>query len=139
MPYGLKNVGATYQRLVNSMFTEQIGKSMEVYVDDMLVKSKHVDQHITNLSENFTILKKYQIRLNPNKCVFDIDSGNFLGFMISQQGIEANPEKIKAIFDMKERTTLKGSKKCITWTDECVEAFKNLKEYMSKKPHILQT
>ncbi|KAM2519608.1 hypothetical protein ACFX1W_000213 [Malus domestica] len=59
MPFGLKNAGATYPRLVNSMFAEQIGKNMEVYVDDMLVKSKHADQHITNLSETFTILKRY--------------------------------------------------------------------------------
>ncbi|KAM1810112.1 hypothetical protein ACFX12_026916 [Malus domestica] len=165
MPFDLKNAGATYQRLVNSMFAEQIGKSMEVYVDDMLVKSKHADQHITNLSETFTILKRYRMRLNPNKCAFGVGSGKFLGFMISQRGIEANPEKIKAILDMKEPVTskdiqsltgkvaaltrfiskatdkcapffkaLKGSRKYITWTDECAEAFKNLKEYMSKAP-----
>ncbi|KAM2614783.1 hypothetical protein TB2_029363 [Malus domestica] len=80
---------------------------MEVYVDDMLVKSKHADQHITNLSETFTILKRYRMRLNPNKCAFGVGSGKFLGFMISQQGIEANPEKIKAILDMKEPITSK--------------------------------
>ncbi|KAM1166366.1 hypothetical protein ACFX2G_026113 [Malus domestica] len=167
MPFGLKNVGVTYQRLVNSMFTEQIGKSMKVYVDDMLVKSKHADQHITNLSETFTILKRYRMRLTPNKCAFGVGSGKFLGFMISQRGIEANPEKIKAILDMKEPVTskdiqsltgkvaaltrfiskatnicapffkaLKGSKKYITWTDECAEAFKNLKDYISKA-HLL--
>ncbi|KAM1496140.1 hypothetical protein ACFX13_031213 [Malus domestica] len=89
------------------MFVEQIGKSMEVYVDDMLVKSKHVDQHIANLSETFTILKRYRMRLNPNKCAFSVGSSKFLGFMISQRGIEANPEKIKAILDMKESVTLK--------------------------------
>ncbi|KAM2704946.1 hypothetical protein EV1_034216 [Malus domestica] len=103
------------------------------------------------------------MRLNPNKCAFDIGSSKFLGFMISQRGIEANPEKIKVILDMKEPVTskyiqsltgkvaaltrfiskatdkcayfykaLKGSKKYSTWTDECVEAFKNLKDYMSK-------
>ncbi|KAM1104893.1 hypothetical protein ACFX13_013508 [Malus domestica] len=83
-PFGLKNAGATYQRLVNSMFAEQIGKSMKVYIDDMLVKSKHVDQHITNLSETFTILKRYRMRLNPNKCAFGVGSGKFLGFMIRQ-------------------------------------------------------
>ncbi|KAM2686311.1 hypothetical protein EV2_009212 [Malus domestica] len=167
MPFGLKNAGATYQRLVNSMFTEQIRKSMEVYVDDMLVKSKHADQHITNLYETFTILKRYRMRLNPNKCAFGVGFGKFLGFMINQRGIEANPEKIKAILDMKELVTskdiqsltgkvaaltrfiskatdrcapffkaLKGSKKYITWTDECAEAFKNLKDYMSKA-HLL--
>ncbi|KAM2238211.1 hypothetical protein ACFX1S_013488 [Malus domestica] len=84
MSFGLKNAEETYQRLVNLMFAEQIGKSMEVYVDDMLVKSKHADQHITNLSETFTILKRYRMRLNPNKCAFGVSSGKFLGFMISQ-------------------------------------------------------
>ncbi|KAM1807630.1 hypothetical protein ACFX11_030609 [Malus domestica] len=71
MLFGLKNASATYQGLINSMFTEQIGKNMGVYVD-MLVKSKHVNQHITNLSETLTILKRYQMRLNPNKCAFGI-------------------------------------------------------------------
>ncbi|KAB2617051.1 hypothetical protein D8674_012920 [Pyrus ussuriensis x Pyrus communis] len=108
MPFGLKNAWTTYQRLVNSMFAEQIGKNMEVYVDDMLVKSKHADQHIANLSETFSILKKYQMRLNPNKCAFGVGYEKFLGFMISQQGIEANPEKIKAIMDMKELLAEKG-------------------------------
>ncbi|KAM1551787.1 hypothetical protein ACFX10_043872 [Malus domestica] len=107
MPFGLKNAGATYQRLVNSMFAEHIRKSMEVYVNDMLVKSKHADQHIANLSETFTILKRYRIRLNPNKCAFGIGSAKFLGFMISQRGIEANPKKIKAILNMKEPVTSK--------------------------------
>ncbi|KAM1268699.1 hypothetical protein ACFX13_001023 [Malus domestica] len=163
MHFGLKNAETTYQRLVNSMFVKQIGKSMEVYVDDMLVKRKHADQHITNLSETFTIMK----RLNPNKCAFGVGFGKFISFMISQRGIEANPEKIKAILDMKEPVTskdiqsltgkmaaltrfistaidrcapffkaLKGSKKYITWTDECAEAFKNLKYYISKA-HLL--
>ncbi|KAM1567068.1 hypothetical protein ACFX1Z_045668 [Malus domestica] len=138
MPFGLKNVGATYQRLVNSMFTEQIGKNMEVYVDDMLVKSKHADQHITNLYETFTILKRYRMRLNPNKCAFGVGSGKFLGFMISQRGIEANPEKIKAILDMKELVTSKdiqsltGKMVALTRfiskaTDKCASFFKALK------------
>ncbi|KAM1519049.1 hypothetical protein ACFX1Z_021905 [Malus domestica] len=138
MPFGLKNAGATYQRLVNSMFVEQIGKSMEVYVDDMLVKSKHADQHITNLSETFTILKRYRIRLNPNKCAFGIGSDKFLGFMISQRGIEVNPEKIKAIIDMKESVTSKdiqsftGKVVALTRfiskaTDRCAPFFKELK------------
>ncbi|KAM1794637.1 hypothetical protein ACFX11_035097 [Malus domestica] len=138
MPFGLKNAGTTYQRLVNSMFAEQIGKSMEVYVDDMLVKSKHVDQHITNLSETFTIMKRYRIRLNPNKCAFGVGSGKFLGFMISQRGIEVNPEKIKAILDVKEPVTSKdiqsltGEVAALTRfiskaTDKCAPFFKALK------------
>ncbi|KAM1545222.1 hypothetical protein ACFX10_045592 [Malus domestica] len=138
MPFGLKNAGATYQRLVNSMFAEQIGKSMEVYVDDMLVKSKHADQHITNLSETFTILKRYRMRSNPNKCAFGVSFGKFLGFMISQQGIEANPEKIKAILDMKEPVTSKDIQSLTgkvaalirlisKATDKCALFFKALK------------
>ncbi|KAM1257938.1 hypothetical protein ACFX2J_037435 [Malus domestica] len=142
IPFGLKNAEATYQRLVNSMFTEQIGKSMEVYVDDMLAKSKHADQHITNLSETFTVLKRYRMRLNLNKCAFGIGSGKFLGFMISQRGVEANPKKIKAIIDMKELVTSKdiqsltGKVAALTRfiskaTDKCLHFFKALKE--SKK------
>ncbi|KAM1397805.1 hypothetical protein ACFX2I_015342 [Malus domestica] len=138
IPFGLKNAGATYQRLVNLMFAEQIGMSMEVYVDDMLVKIKHADQHITNLFETFTILKRYRMRLNPNKCVFGVGSDKLLGFMISQRGIEANPEKIKAILDMKESVTSKdiqgltGKVAALTRfiskaTDRCAYFFKVLK------------
>ncbi|KAM0993449.1 hypothetical protein ACFX2A_009234 [Malus domestica] len=111
---------------------------MEVYVDDMLVKSKHVDQHITNRSETFTILKKYRMRLNPNKCAFSVGSGKFLGFMISQRGIEANPKKIKVILDIKELVTSKdiksltGKVAALTRfiskaTDRCAPFFKALK------------
>ncbi|CAL8991177.1 unnamed protein product, partial [Prunus brigantina] len=85
MPFGLKNAGATYQRLVNSIFAPLIGNTMEVYVDDMLVKSRTTDQHIPNLSAMFTILKRYKMRLNPTKCAFGVASGKFIGFMISQR------------------------------------------------------
>ena len=83
MPFGLKNAGATYQRLVNKMFSKQIGRNMEVYVDDMLVKSKEELTHLDDLKETFTTLKQYQMRLNPSKCVFGVASGKFLGFMVS--------------------------------------------------------
>ena len=83
MPFGLKNAGATYQRLVNKMFSKQIGRNMEVYVDDMLVKSKEDLAHLDDLKEMFTTLKQYQMRLNPSKCVFGVASGKFLGFMVS--------------------------------------------------------
>ena len=83
MPFGLKNAGATYQRLVNKMFSKQIGKNMEVYVDDMLVKSKEELAHLDDLKETFATLKQYQMKLNPSKCVFGVASGKFLGFMVS--------------------------------------------------------
>ena len=100
MPFGLKNAGATYQRLMNKMFHDQIGQNVEVYVDDMLVKSKEEDGHLDDLKETFQTLHKYQMKLNPNKCAFGVYSGKFLGFMVSQRGIEANPDKIKAILEM---------------------------------------
>ncbi|KAI5339814.1 hypothetical protein L3X38_019086 [Prunus dulcis] len=138
MPFGLKNAGATYQRLVNHLFAPLIGTTMEVYVDDMLVKSRTADQHIPNLSAMFTILKQYKMRLNPTKCAFGVASGKFLGFMISQRGIEANPEKIQAILDMtipktvKDIQSLTGRVAALTRfiskaTDRCAPFFKALK------------
>ncbi|CAL2267229.1 unnamed protein product [Prunus armeniaca] len=155
MPFGLKNAGATYQRLVNRIFAKHIGDIMEVYVDDML----------ENLALMFGILKDYRMRFNPTKCAFGVSSGKFLGFMISQRGIEANPEKIKAIIDMETSKTqkdiqsltgrvaalthfiskatdkcvpffkaLKGGKHHIAWTPECDQAFQDLKNYMSRAP-----
>ena len=100
MPFGLKNAGATYQRLVNKIFKEQIGRNMEVYVDDMLVKSKSSRNHVADLEETFGALRKYRMKLNPTKCAFGVTSGKFLGFMVSGRGIEANPEKIRAIQEM---------------------------------------
>ncbi|CAL2247427.1 unnamed protein product [Prunus armeniaca] len=107
MPFGLKNVGATYQRLVNKIFAELIGTSMEVYVDDMLVKSWTAGDHFQNILLMFGKLKKYNMRLNPRKCSFGVSSGKFLGFMISQRGIEANLEKIRALIDMRVPRTKK--------------------------------
>ena len=83
MPFGLENAGATYQRLVNQMFSRQIGRNMEVYVDDMLMKSRKAELHLDDLRETFDALKRYQMRLNPTKCVFGVSSGKFLGFMVS--------------------------------------------------------
>ena len=82
------------------MFYRQIGRNIEVYVDDMLVKSKRAEMHLDDLRETFDTLRNYQMRLNPAKCVFGVSSGKFLRFMVSQQGIEANPEKVKAILNM---------------------------------------
>ncbi|KAL0391024.1 UNVERIFIED_CONTAM: Transposon Ty3-G Gag-Pol polyprotein [Sesamum calycinum] len=100
MPFGLKNAGATYQRLVNHMFQNQIGRNMEVYIDDMLVKSEKEQDHIKDLEECFQILTTFGMKLNPAKCTFGVRGGRFLGYMISERGIEANPEKINAIMDM---------------------------------------
>ncbi|XP_031260926.1 uncharacterized protein LOC116119120 [Pistacia vera] len=82
MPFGLKNVGATYQQLVNKMFAEHLKDTMEVYIDDMLVKSLMAEQRLDHLSQAFTVLKKYNMKLNLAKCSFRVSSGKFLGYML---------------------------------------------------------
>ena len=148
--------------MVNKMFNKQISRNMEVYVDDMLVKSKEELAHLDDLRETFTTLKQYQMKLNPSKCVLGVASGMFLGFMVSQRGIEANPEKVQAIINMVSPRTIKevqkltgriaalnrfvsrATDKCLpffktlkqafAWTDECEAAFQDLKHYLSNPP-----
>ena len=107
MPFGLKNAGATYQRLVNKMFKEQLGKTMEVYIDDMVVKSKKAENHLQDLEEAFDILDEFNMKLNPAKCHFGVKSGKFLGYMVTRRGIEASSEQIKAIIDLKSPASTK--------------------------------
>jgi hypothetical protein len=162
MPFGLKNAGATYQRLVNRMFSDQIGRNVEVYVDDMLVKSRKAISHLADLKETFNTLRRYQMKLNLAKCAFGVSSGKFLGFMVSSRGIEANPEKIQAVLEMQAPRTTKqlqqltgritalnwfisrSTDKCLpffkilrktfVWSSECEEAFCQLKEYLANPP-----
>jgi hypothetical protein len=162
MPFGLKNAGATYQRLVNKMFRDQLGRNVEVYVDDMLVKSWKAVGHLANLEETFNTPRRCRMKLNPEKCAFGVSSGEFLGFMVSNRGIEANPEKIRAVLEMQAPCTTKQLKqltgriaalnrfisqstdKCLpffkilrktfVWSDECEEAFGQLKEYLVYPP-----
>ena len=84
MPFGLKNAGATYQRFVNQMLSKQIGRNMEVYVDDMLIKSKETKTHLADLQEAFDTLRRNRMKLNPKKYLFGVSSGKFLCFMVSQ-------------------------------------------------------
>ena len=97
MPFGLKNVGSIYQRMMTRMFESQLGKNIEIYIDDMVVKSKMVSEHLGDLQTIFEILRKYKLRLNASKCSFGVRSGKFLGYMVTYRGIEVNPDQIKAI------------------------------------------
>ena len=97
MSFGLKNVGATYQSLVTKMFRPLQGKTMEVYIDGMLVKFKERPDHAEHLQEAFELLRAYGMKLNPSKCAFEVSAGQFLGFMMTHRGIEANPVQLKAI------------------------------------------
>ena len=159
MPFGLKNAGATYQRLVNRMFQKQIGTFMEVYIDDMLVKS------IKALVEAFQVLKSYNMKLNQAKCAFGVSAGKFLGFIVNNRGIEANPDKMKVVLDMLPPSNIKDIqrltwrivelsrfvsraidkcrpffqvlKKAFQWDAHCQEAFTALKTYLSSPPILV--
>ncbi len=128
----------------------------------MLVKSKEEDDHLKDLEKTFNTLHKYQMKLNPSKCAFGVSSGKFLGFMVSQRGIEANPDKIKAILDMQPPKNIKETqgltrritalnrfvsrstdkclpffkvlRKAFEWTNECQQAFEELKKYLATPP-----
>ena len=97
MPFGLKNAGSIYQRMVTRIFENQLGKNVEAYINDMVVKSKEESRHLSDLDKVFAILQKYKLRLNTSKCSFGVGSGKVLGYMITHRGIEVNPDQIKAI------------------------------------------
>nr|XP_025623573.1 uncharacterized protein LOC112715921 [Arachis hypogaea] len=167
MPFGLKNAGATYQRLMDKVFQQQIGRNMEVYVDDMVAKIPAQGSHCDDLVEIFKQLRAYNMRLNPDKCAFRVQGGKFLGFMLTSRGIEANPEKCKAVLNMTSPKTVKevqqlegriaalsrflpavanrsyhffqtfSKGKKFTWTDECENSFTELKQNLTSPP-ILQ-
>src|ERR1044072_4327487 len=166
MPFGLKNAGATYQRLMDKVFSRQIGKTMEVYVDDMIVRAESDERHCKYLEEAFQSNRPHNIRLNPEKCSFGIEGGKFLGYMISARGIEANPDKCRAIVNMKSPTSVKDVErltgkiaalsrfipqsgsisapifKCLKkdknfkWSEECEVAFEMLKKILSTPPAL---
>ena len=97
MPFGLKNAGATYHRMMSRVFEDQIGKILEVYIDDMIVKTPEDKDPVADLQETFQQLRRYDLRLNPNKCTFGVEVGKFLGFMLTSRGIEVNPDKCSAV------------------------------------------
>ena len=164
MPFGLKNAGATYQRLMDKVLAPMLGRNVQAYVDDMVVTSHERGQHATDLEELFATISKYRFKLNPEKCVFGVEVGKFLGFMLIERGIEANPDKCAAIIAMRSPTSVKevqqltgrmatlsrfvsaGGEKghpyfqCLkrnsrfAWTDECEAAFLKLKEYLATPP-----
>ena len=161
MPFELKNASATYQRLMNKMFAHQIRRNVQVYMDEMLVKSIRED-HLNDLQETSDTLRFYNMKLNPSKCAFGLTVGKFFRFMVSQRGIEVNPDKIQAIMELaqpktvKEVQSLNGKvatlnrfvsratdkcqpffrtlKKSFEWTTECQQAFEDLKAYFSSPP-----
>ena len=161
MPFGLKNAGDTYQRLMDKVLAPMLERNVQAYVDDMVVTSLEKSKHISDLEELFTTIAKYKLKLNPEKCIFGVEAGKFLGFLLTKRGIEANPEMCAAILAMRSPATVKevqqltgrmtalsrfvsasGEKghpyfQCLkrnnrfVWTKECEEAFVKLKEYLA--------
>ncbi|XP_065634993.1 uncharacterized protein LOC136069854 [Quercus suber] len=156
--------GSTYQRMMTKMFESQLGKSIEVYIDDMVVKSKVVSEHLKDLDNVFETLRRHKLRLNASKCSFGVGSGKFLGYMITHRGIEVNPDQIKAIQNLqpprnpKEVQKLTGMAAALNqfisrsadrckpffslinkwkgfeWTEECASVFQQLKDYLARLP-----
>ncbi|XP_031375657.1 uncharacterized protein LOC116190138 [Punica granatum] len=167
MPFGLKNAGATYQRAMVTLFHDMMHKEIEVYVDDMIAKSKEGEDHLVNLRRLFERLKKYKLRLNPAKCTFGAKSGKLLGFVVSERGIEVDPDKVKAIRELPPPSTVREvrsflgrlnyiarfianlSDKCqplfrllrknaaIEWDDDCQKAFDDIKTYLVQSPVLV--
>ena len=107
MPFGLKNAGETYQRLMDRVLASMIGRNVQVYMDDMVVTSQLKDQHVVDLEELFTTIAKYRLKLNLEKCVFGVEEDKFLGFLLTERGIKANPEKCTAIIAMRNPILVK--------------------------------
>jgi hypothetical protein len=106
MPFGLKNTGATYQRMMQNCLGSQIGRNIQVYIDDVVITTRKVQSLISNLAETFDNLNRYKFKLNPTKYSFGMSAGQLLGFLVLARGIEANPEKIQAILTMGKPTKL---------------------------------
>jgi hypothetical protein len=167
VPFGLRNAGTTYQRCMNHVFREHIGRTVEAYVDDIVVKTRKASDLLSDLETTFKCLRAKGLKLNPEKCVFGVPRGMLLGFIVSERGIEANPEKIAAITNMGPIKDLKGVQRvmgclvalsrfisrlgerglplyCLlrkverfTWTPEAKEALGNLKALLTNTPILV--
>jgi hypothetical protein len=111
MTFGLKNEGATYQKCVHRILESQIGRNVEAYIDDILVKSEKREDLRDDLKETFDNLRKSKMMLNPKKCVFDVSSDKLLGYMVSFRGIDTNPKKVEAIENLQPPQTRKEIQK----------------------------
>jgi hypothetical protein len=167
--FGLKNAGATYQRAIQMCFADQLHRNVEAYVDDVVIKTRNPDDLIADLEEMFSSLRRFRCKLNPTKCVFRVPSGKLLGFIVSNQGIEANPMKITTITDMGAPATIKDVQKltgCMAalnrfisrleerglpffkllkhqdkfqWTEEAERALQDLKHHLQSPPVLTES
>jgi len=167
MPFGLKNVGPTYQCLMDKIFHELLGKTTEVYLDDMVVNSIKVEHQTSDLEAIFARVRRHDLRLHPEKCFFGVGRGKFLGFMITQRGIEANLDKCETILGVRSPMCLKEVRqlngklvalsrflskldekakpffrllkgaKAFVWDKVCEDMFANIKKDLSALPMLV--
>ena len=167
MPFGLKNAGATNQRMMTRMFRDKIGRPVEMYIDDMVVKSKQEVWHIEDLRGVFDVLRQHKLSLNAKKCAFGVEVGKFLGYLITGRGIEVNPDQIEVVKCLKPSSNPKEVQlltdmlaalnrfiskfanlcrpfyqllrkwKGFQWDDECEKVFQDLKEYLTQAPMLM--
>lgn len=163
-----KKCRATYQRLMDRIFRGQAGRNIEVYVDDILIKSQTKSCFISDLEESFSTLRKHGVKLNPAKCTFEVRSGKFLGFIVTERGIEVNPAKVQAIISMASPSTVKEVQKLtgkiaalsrfisrsahrshpffqilrkakkFGWDNNCEKAFLELKDHLAELPTLVK-
>ncbi|WJZ81616.1 hypothetical protein VitviT2T_001450 [Vitis vinifera] len=164
MSFGLKNAGATYQIAATTLFHDMMHRDVEVYVDDMIVKSRDRSDHLAALERFFERIRQFRLRLNPKKCTFGVTSRKLLGYMVSERGIEVDPDKIRAILDMPAPRTerevrgflgrlqyisrfiarltdicepifrLLRKSQPTVWDDQCQRAFERIREYLLSPP-----
>ncbi|GJU27456.1 reverse transcriptase domain-containing protein [Tanacetum coccineum] len=140
MPFGLRNAGATYQRLVDKTFHGQIGRNLEVYVDDLVIKSRTEDEVVRDIEETFKTLRKINMKLNPKKCTFGVEEGMFLGYQVNTKGIKICPDKVLSkvsgeiitIFQNFEKMHKEKKKKSDFYGQGTNAAFKQMKEAIAK-------
>ncbi len=113
MTFGLKNACATYQRAMSLIFHDLLGIILEIYIDDIVVKSDGMEGHIADLRLAFDRMRRYGLKMNPLKCAFGVSAGKFLGFMLYERGVEIDPKKIEKIFDFKAPTCKKEVQKLL--------------------------
>jgi len=115
---------------MDRILAPMLGRNVQAYVDDMVVTSKRKDQHIADLEELFTTIAKYNLKLNPDKCVFGVEAGKFIGFLLTERGIKANPNKCTTIIGMSSSTNVRE-------VQQLTERMTTLSRFLSRRTTVL--
>ncbi|GJS45227.1 reverse transcriptase domain-containing protein [Tanacetum coccineum] len=134
IPFGLRNAGATYQRLVDKAFHGQIGRNLKVYVDDLVIKSRTEDEIVRDIEETFKTLRKINMKLNPKKCTFRVEEGMFLGYQVNTKGMKICPDKVDAVLSLQSPKCLKDVQK-LNGINEEIASLKQRPRMRERRTH----